>query len=142
MIGLLITTHCQLAKELLEAAEFIVGGIEVVECISIDTSKDSKKLRDIVEKKIESLDQGEGVLVLTDMFGGTPSNLALSFLQKDTVEVVTGINLPMVIAVAHNRQGHSLTEIADMAKTAGQRSISLASELLIPKENQKVPKVS
>ncbi len=135
MIGLLIITHCQLATEFLEAAEFIVGGIEVVECISIDTSKDSKELRDIIEKKIESLDQGEGVLVLADMFGGTPSNLALSFLQKDTVEVVTGINLPMVIAVAHNRQGHSLTEIADMAKTAGQRSISLASELLTPKEN-------
>jgi PTS system mannose-specific IIA component len=135
MIGLLIITHCQLAKELLEAAEFIVGAIEAVECISIDTSKDSKELRDMIEKKIASLDQGEGVLVLTDMFGGTPSNLALSFLQKDTVEVVTGTNLPMVIAVAHNRQGHSLAEIADTAKTAGRRSISLASELLTPKEN-------
>jgi PTS system mannose-specific IIA component len=135
MIGLLIITHCQLAKELLEAAEFIVGAIEAVECISIDTSKDSKELRDMIEKKIASLDQGEGVLVLTDMFGGTPSNLALSFLQKDTVEVVTGTNLPMVIAVAHNRQGHSLAEIADTAKNAGRRSISLASELLTPKED-------
>jgi PTS system mannose-specific IIA component len=135
MIGLLIITHCQLAKELLEAAEFIVGAIEAVGCISIDTSKDSKELRDMIEKKIASLDQGEGVLVLTDMFGGTPSNLALSFLQKDTVEVVTGTNLPMVIAVAHNRQGHSLAEIADTAKNAGRRSISLASELLTPKED-------
>jgi PTS system mannose-specific IIA component len=135
MIGLLIITHCQLAKELLEAAEFIVGAIEAVGCISIDTSKDSKELRDMIEKKIASLDQGEGVLVLTDMFGGTPSNLALSFLQKDTVEVVTGTNLPMVIAVAHNRQGHSLAEIADTAKNAGCRSISLASELLTPKED-------
>jgi len=136
MIGLLIITHCQLAKELLEAAEFIIGSVEAVECISIDTSKDSKKLRDMIEKKIGSLDQGAGVLVLTDMFGGTPSNLALSFLQKDTVEVVTGINLPMVIAVAHNRQGHSLAEIAETAKTAGRRSISLASELLTPTENK------
>ena len=134
MIGLLIITHCQLAKELLEAAEFIVGSIEAVECISIDTSKDNKELTDMIEKKIKSLDQGVGVLVLADMFGGTPSNLALSFLQKDTVEVVTGINLPMVIAVAHNRQGHGLAEIADMAKTAGRRSISLASELLKPTE--------
>jgi len=142
MTGLLIITHCQLAKELLEAAEFIVGSVEAVECISIDTSKDSKILRDMIGKKMESLDQGAGVLVLTDMFGGTPSNLALSFLQKDTVEVVSGINLPMVIAVAHNRQGHSLAEIAETAKTAGRRSISLASELLTPKENQKVPKVS
>jgi PTS system mannose-specific IIA component len=134
--GLLIITHCQLAKELLEAAEFIVGPVEAVECIAIDTSKDSKILRDMIEKKIESLDQGEGVLVLTDMFGGTPSNLALSFLQKDTVEVVTGVNLPMVIAVAHNRQGHSLAEIAETAKTAGRRSISLASELLTPTEEK------
>ena len=134
MTGLLIITHCQLAKELLEAAEFIVGPVEAVECISIDTSKDSKILTDMIEKKMKSLDQGAGVLVLTDMFGGTPSNLALSFLQKDTVEVVSGINLPMVIAVAHNRQGHSLAEIAETAKTAGRRSISLASELLKPTE--------
>ena len=136
MIGLLVITHCQLAKELLEAAEFIVGPLEAVECIAIDTSKDGKISRDMIEKKIGSLDQGAGVLVLTDMFGGTPSNLALSFLQKDTVEVVTGINLPMVIAVAHNRQGHSLAEIAETAKTAGRRSISLASELLTPTEEK------
>jgi PTS system mannose-specific IIA component len=132
MIGLLVITHGQLAKELLEAAEFIVGAIERVEYVSIETSKDSKKLRDIIQKKMEALDQGQGVLVLTDMFGGTPSNLALSFLQKDSVEVVTGTNLPMVIAVAHSRKGHTLSEVADTAKTAGRRSISLASELLKP----------
>lgn len=136
MIGLLIITHGQLAKELLKAAEFIVGAIEAVECISIDSMKDSKKLRDMIKKKIDSLDQGQGVVVLTDMFGGTPSNLALSFLQKNTVEIVTGINLPMIIAIAHNRQGHSVAEIADMAKSAGQRSISLASELLKPTQEK------
>jgi len=132
MIGLLIITHGQLAKELLEAAEFIVGAIDTVEYVAIDASKDSKKLRDIIQKKMTSLDQGQGVLVLTDMFGGTPSNLALSFLQKDSVEVVTGTNLPMVIAVAHSREGQTLSEVADIAKTAGRRSISLASELLKP----------
>ncbi len=136
MIGLLIITHGQLAKELLEAAEFIVGAVESVECISIDAMKDSKKLRDMIEKKIDSLNQGQGVLVLTDMFGGTPSNLALSFLQKNIVEIVTGINLPMVIAIAHHREGHSLAEIADMAKTSGKRSISLASELLTPTQEK------
>jgi PTS system mannose-specific IIA component len=136
MIGLLVITHCQLAKELLEAAEFIVGAIEVVGHVSIDASKDSKKLLDAIEKEMETLDQGQGVLVLTDMFGGTPSNLALSFLDRDTVEVVTGINLPMVIAVAHSREGHSLSEVANMAMTAGRRSISLASELLKPKEEK------
>ena len=136
MIGLLVITHCQLAKELLEAAEFIVGAIEAVEHVSIDASKDSKKLLEIIEKKMETLDQGQGVLVLTDMFGGTPSNLALSFLDRDSLEVVTGINLPMVIAVAHSREGHSLSEVAQMAKTAGRRSISLASELLEPKKEK------
>jgi PTS system mannose-specific IIA component len=136
MIGLLVITHCQLAKELLEAAEFIVGGIEAVEHVSIDASKDSKKLLEIIEKKVETLDQGQGVLVLTDMFGGTPSNLALSFLDRDSIEVVTGTNLPMVIAVAHKREGQSLSEVAQMAKTAGRRSISLASELLEPKKEK------
>jgi PTS system mannose-specific IIA component len=134
MIGLLVITHGQLAKEFIGAAEFIVGAVEAVDFVSIDTTRDSKGLRDMIEKKMESVDQGQGVLILTDMFGGTPSNLALSFLQRDTVEVVTGVNLPMVIAVAHSREGHSLTEVADMAKTAGRRSISLASELLKPKE--------
>jgi PTS system mannose-specific IIA component len=136
MIGLLVITHCQLAKELLEAAEFIVGAIQAVDHVSIDASKESKKLLEMIEKKIEALDKGQGVLVLTDMFGGTPSNLALSFLDRDTIEVVTGINLPMVIAVANSREGHSLSEVATMAKTAGRRSISLASELLEPKKEK------
>jgi len=135
MIGLLIITHSRLAKELLEAVGFIIGSVEAAECISIETSKDSKKLRNIIQNKLKSLDQGDGVLILVDMFGGTPSNLALSFLQKDSVEVVTGVNLPMVLAIAHNRKGKSLAEVADMAKSAGQRSISLASELLKPKES-------
>ena len=134
MIGLLIITHSRLAKELLEAAVFIIGSVEAAECISIETSKDSKKLRNIIQNKLKSLDQGKGVLILVDMFGGTPSNLALSFLQKDTAEVVTGVNLPMVLAIAHNRKGKSLAEVADIAKSAGKRSISLASELLEPKK--------
>jgi PTS system mannose-specific IIA component len=134
MVGLLIITHCRLAQELLEAAEFILGSIEAVDVVLIDTSKDSDTLRDLIEKKIQSLDCGKGVLVLTDMFGGTPSNLALSFLQQGAVEVVTGVNLPMVIAVAQNRGTQSLAQIADIAKNAGCRSISLASELLKPTE--------
>jgi PTS system mannose-specific IIA component len=136
MTGVLIITHGQLAKELLEATEFIVGAVEVAEWLSIDVTKDSKELGTMIRRKIDSLDQGQGVLILTDMFGGTPSNLALSFLQEDTVEIVTGANLPMVIAIAQNREGHSLAEIADMAKTAGKRSISLASELLTPTQEK------
>jgi len=132
MVGLLIITHCRLGQELLDAAEFILGSIEDVDYVLIDTSKDSDTVRGLIEEKIHSLDQGNGVLVLTDMFGGTPSNLALSFLQQGAVEVVTGVNLPMVIAVAQNREQNDLTQIADIAKNAGCRSISLASELLKP----------
>ena len=134
MVGLLIITHSHLAKELLEAARFIIGSVEAAECISIETAKDSKKLRNIIKSKIKSLDQGKGVLILVDMFGGTPSNLALSFLQKDSAEVVTGVNLPMVLAIAHNRKGKSLAQVGDIAKSAGKRSISLASELLKPND--------
>jgi PTS system mannose-specific IIA component len=136
MVGVLIITHGQLAKELLEAAEFIVGAVEAVECLSIDVTKDSKKLGNLIREKIESLDKGKGVLILTDMFGGTPSNLALSFLQENTVEIVTGVNLPMVIVIAQNREGHTLGEVANMAKTSGKRSISLASELLRPTQEK------
>ena len=134
MVGLLIITHCRLGEELLGAAEFILGSIEAADYFLIDTSKDSETVRDIIAKKIQSLNRGKGVLVLTDMFGGTPSNLALSFLQQDVVEVVTGVNLPMVIAVAQNRGKNSLAQIAETAKNAGYRSISLASELLKPTE--------
>ena len=134
MVGLLIITHSHLAKELLEAAGFIIGSVEAAEFISIETAKDSKKLRNIIKSKIKSLDQGKGVLILVDMFGGTPSNLALSFLQKDRAEVVTGVNLPMLLAIVHNRKGKSLAQVADIAKSAGKRSISLASELLKPNE--------
>ncbi len=136
MTGVLIITHGQLARELLEAAEFIVGAVGAAGCLSIDVTKDSKELGNMIREKIDSLDQGQGVLILTDMFGGTPSNLALSFLQQDSVEIVTGVNLPMVIAIAQNREGHNLAEIADMAKTAGKRSISLASELLTPTQEK------
>ncbi|MEA3357844.1 MAG: PTS sugar transporter subunit IIA [Thermodesulfobacteriota bacterium] len=135
MIGLLLITHGKLAKDFIEAAETIAGLVEAVECISIDDITDSDKLRKIIEKKISFLDQGEGVLILTDMFGGTPSNVALSFLKRNTIEIVTGINLPMVIAISHNRKGQNLQKIADIAKNAGLRSISLASELLTPNGN-------
>ena len=132
MIGLLLITHGQLAEDILKAAESIAGPVEMVECVTVDVIKDSEQLIGMIEKKIGSLDHGKGVLVLTDMLGGTPSNVAMSFLQENKVEIITGINLPMLIAVAHAREGISLAELADKAKKAGLQSISLASELLKP----------
>ena len=130
MIGLLIVTHCDLGKEFLNAAEFIVGKMEAVEVISITQTSNSEKIRKMIEDKIALLNKGKGVLILTDMFGGTPSNISLSFLKDEMVEVLTGVNLPMVIAIAQNRSRLGLSELAEKAQEAGKMSISLAGNLL------------
>ena len=130
MIGLLIVTHCDLGKEFLNAAEFIVGSMNDAQVVSITQSTDSEKIRKTNENKILDLDKGEGVIILTDMFGGTPSNLSLSFLKRGKVEVLSGVNLPMVIAIAQNRTDMKLSKLAEKAQEAGKVSISLAGKLL------------
>lgn len=130
MIGLLIVTHCDLGKELLKAAEFIVGRMEAADSISINQISESEKIRKNIENKMAVLDKGQGVLILTDMFGGTPSNISLSFLKEKMVEVLTGVNLPMVISIAQNRADMSLDELAERAQEAGKMSISLAGKML------------
>lgn len=123
-------THCDLGRELLKAAEFIVGRIEAADAIPITETSGSEKLREIIKEKVKALNNGQGVLILTDMFGGTPSNLSLSFLDKDKVEVLTGVNLPMLIAIVQKRGELRLGELAKKAQEAGKMGISLASKLL------------
>ena len=130
MIGLLIVTHRDLGREFLNAAEFIVGGIDAADAVAINQSSDSEKLRKVIADKVKALDRGHGVLILTDMFGGTPSNLSLSFLKEEMVEVLTGVNLPMVIAIVQNRTQNSLSELAEKAQKAAKTGISLAGKLL------------
>ncbi|NIM97337.1 MAG: PTS sugar transporter [candidate division Zixibacteria bacterium] len=130
MIGLLIVTHSDLGREFLNAAEFIVGRLDAADAVSITQTADSEQIRKMIEEKVSALDTGEGVLILTDMFGGTPSNISLSFLKEEMVEVLTGVNLPMVIAIAQNRPDMDLSKLAEMAQEAGKTSISLASKLL------------
>jgi PTS system mannose-specific IIA component len=130
MIGLLIVTHCDLGKELINAAEFIVGRLESAEVVSITQTSDSETIRKQIEEKIAILNKGDGIIILTDMFGGTPSNLSLSFLKEKMIEVLTGANLPMVIAIAQNRPHMRLNELAERAEEAGKMSISLAGKLL------------
>ncbi len=130
MIGLLIVTHCDLGKELLKAAEFIVGHVEAADTVSIYQTLESEEILKSVQEKISSLNKGKGVIILTDMFGGTPSNISLSFLQDDMVEVLTGVNLPMVIAIVQNRSDMKLNKLAEKAQEAGKMSISLAGNLL------------
>ena len=130
MIGLLIVTHCDLGKEFINAAEFIVGRLEAAEVVSITQTSDSEEIRKEIEEKISILNKGDGIIILTDMFGGTPSNLSLSFLQDEMIEVLTGVNLPMVISIAQNRSNMELAELAEKAQEAGKMSISLAGNLL------------
>jgi PTS system mannose-specific IIA component len=130
MIGLLIVTHCDLGKELLNAAEFIVGKIEAVDTIAITETSGTDLLRKKIEAKVGALNKGDGVLILTDMFGGTPSNLSLSFLKEGKIEVLTGVNLPMIIAIVQNRPNFKVTALAEKAQEAGKMGISLASKLL------------
>jgi len=130
MIGLLIISHCDLGREFLNAAELIFGRMEGVDAISITQTMESEDVLRDISKKIKALDCGQGVLVLTDMLGGTPSNLSLSFLQEEMVEVVTGVNLPMVVAVAQYRDSLILSELGEKVQEAGKRSIALAGKLL------------
>ncbi|MFZ7112734.1 MAG: PTS sugar transporter subunit IIA [Desulfatiglandales bacterium] len=130
MVGLLVVTHCNLGRELLSAAEFIVGSIDGADTISITETTDCDTIRKTIEEKVLALNRGRGVLILTDMFGGTPSNLSLSFLKEKSVEVLTGVNLPMLIAVVQNRVNSNLDELAEKAQEAGKTGISLAGKLL------------
>ena len=130
MVGLLIISHCDLGRELLNAAELILGKLDNADSVCISSTDKSEELFEDISNKLKTLDKGKGVLILTDMFGGTPSNLSLSFLQDDRVEVLTGVNLPMVIAVARDRGQLSLAELGRRAQEAGRRSIALASNLL------------
>jgi PTS system mannose-specific IIA component len=131
MIGLLVVTHSNLGREILNAAEFIVGRLEAADTVSITETTDSEGIHKMIQKKVEALDRGQGVLILTDMFGGTPSNISLSFLKEGQVEVLTGVNLPMVLAIARNRSDSKLSKVAKTAEEAGKMSISLASKLLM-----------
>jgi PTS system mannose-specific IIA component len=134
MVGGVIVTHGQLANELVSAAEMIVGEIDHITAVSIGWHDDVDIAREQVARAIQRLDSGEGVIVLTDMFGGTSTNIAASFLDQSKVEVVTGVNLPMVIKLASQSKDESLDELARRVRDQGQQHIYLASDILAPKK--------
>ena len=133
MIGVLITTHGNLGSELIKAAELIRGALKGIVHVSVDQTKGVEYLKKEISTAIKKLDQGSGVLILTDLFGGTPSNLSLSFLKEGKVEVITGVNLPMLLKLPDIREGMSLKEFAQYIKDYGIKNISLASEILSKK---------
>jgi PTS system mannose-specific IIA component len=130
MIGVLITTHGNLGNELIRAAELIKGPLNGVMHVSVDQSKGVEDLKKEIGNAIKKLDKGRGVLILTDLFGGTPSNISLSFMKENKVEVVTGVNLPMLLKLSELKDEMSLKDFACFIKEYGKKNISLASEIL------------
>jgi len=130
MIGLVIATHSNLARELIAAAEMVIGPLENVRAVCIGREDSLEDIRGALSRAIEEIGHGQGVAIMTDMFGGTPSNISLSFLEPGKLEVLTGVNLPMVIKFFNSREALGLSELAAMLKSYGQQSISLASEIL------------
>jgi len=137
MIGVLLVTHARLGEELIKTAEFIVGRLIQSRSLSLDPGQSVESLRSQIQEAIRSVDDGDGVIILVDMLGGTPSNLSLSFLEPGQVEVITGANLPMLLKLSQRKEGMVLGDLAEQAMEAGLRSISLASKVLYQKPNQK-----
>lgn len=129
LIGIVAVSHCRLAEEMVRVAELIVGNLEACKAICFRPQQDVDEMTAELKNAILEVDQGRGVLILTDLFGGTPANISLSFLGPK-VEVVCGMNLPMLIKLAGCRIDLSLSDAAAKVKEYGQRHISLASEIL------------
>src|SRR5574344_144095 len=130
MIGLILVTHGNLAVEFISAMQHVIGKQEQVLPVCIAPDDDMEARREDILKKVEQVNTGDGVAVLTDMFGGTPSNLAISIMDKAKVEVIAGINLPMLIKIASVRKDKNLSEAVTEAQEAGKKYIHIASQLL------------
>jgi mannose PTS system EIIA component len=130
MIGLVLVTHGRLAEEFIHALEHVVGSQEQIAAICIRPEDKMEIRRTDIAAVVASVDTGAGVIILTDMFGGTPSNLAISFLEEDKVEVVAGLNLPMLVKLARVRRDSNLQRAAAAAQDAGRKYINIASQIL------------
>ena len=133
MIGVLITTHGNLGNELIHAAESIKGPLKDVMHVCIEQTKGLEDMKKEISNALKKLDHGKGVLILTDLFGGTPSNISVSFMKEGKVEVVTGVNLPMLLKLSDVKEETTLKEFAGFIKDYGKKNISLASEILSKK---------
>jgi PTS system mannose-specific IIA component len=134
MIGLVLVTHGRLAEELIAALEHVVGPQANISAVCIGPDDDMEQRRAQILASVAKAEEGNGVILLTDMFGGTPSNLAISIMDKANVEVIAGVNLPMLIKLAGVRQTESLEQAAQSAQEAGRKYINIASRLLTQEE--------
>ena len=130
MIGLVLVTHGKLAREFIVAMEHVVGPQEQIQGICIGPDDDMEERRSEIAEAIKACDEGEGVIILTDLFGGTPSNLAISLMDGEHVEVIAGVNLPMLIRLEGARRTMNVRDAVAAAREAGRKYISVASEIL------------
>jgi len=131
MIGVVIVTHCRLSEELIAAAKLVVGEeLKQFQPVSIGPNEGTEDIREKIIEAIRKVDEGQGVLILTDMYGGTPSNISLSFLEEKKIEVITGVNLPMLLKLATHHNDMDIEKLAVFITDYGQRNINLASEVL------------
>lgn len=130
MVGALVVSHGHLAQELVASAEMIAGEISHIQAVSIGWHDDVNDARREIEKRLAEVDSGTGVLILTDMFGGTPSNIAYSFHEPGKIDIVTGANLPMIIRIAGQKEDEKLEALARAVRDQGRSSIAMGSEFL------------
>ena len=138
MVGILIVSHGRLSEALVSSVQFLVGKIKKIRRVSIWPRDSEKSIRRRIQKKIAQVDEGDGVLILTDILGGRPANLSFSFLEKYRTEVVTGVNIPMLVTLSSYRSVMSLEDISRLVKKSGRRSIVLAKGVLGWKGRTKV----
>ena len=130
MIGVVLVTHGNLARELVKVMEHVVGPQDQLTTITIDPEDDMEKRREDILKSVQFVDKGLGVIILTDMFGGTPSNLAISIMEQAKIDIIAGVNLPMLIKLASVRSTETISDAVAQAREAGQKYIMVASQVL------------
>ena len=130
MIGVVLVTHGNLATELVKVMEHVVGSQDQLTTITIDPDDDMEKRREDILNSVQLVDKGLGVIILTDMFGGTPSNLAISIMEKAEIDIIAGVNLPMLIKLASVRSTETISDAVAQAREAGQKYIMVASQVL------------
>lgn len=143
MVGAVLVTHAFIGRELIATIEYLLGNVDGIAAVSIDADVDVFKARTKIWQAMKEVEQGDGVLIMTDLFGGTPSNLALSFLVNPKVEVITGVNLPMTLTFCTSRSKMQLGELAKAARLSGTRSVARAKDLVeakgVSRENRFIP---
>src|SRR4030042_6442289 len=134
MVGVIVISHGRLAEALISSVQLLIGNLQSVKGISIWPRDRIEEIKGRIQNGIDEVDDGDGVVILTDILGGTPTNLSLSILKDEKVEVLTGVNMPMLLTLSSHRKGRSLREIGRLVKKSGRRSIISAKEVLWRKQ--------